>query len=301
MPEHSFSHALFWNNPALSLCFFALAMSFISFWVRKTAWLWGSFLLIAYLLALNAKIAHWISLIPILILLFCHYLLTKEIQKSARFLLFGTATLISFALLFHFMPGFNNWNVVSNLALSPDAYPYSLWLNFDSPFIGMFALAFSIPLISSRTQLFKVMKTAIPLSLLGILIMIGFALHFNVVKWDFKIPVIFFIWFISNLIFVVIPEEAFFRGFVQQEICRWFGKHSLAGLGSIIITSLMFTLIHVIWVADVSFLAAVFLASVIYGIIYQITSSIEASILCHFGLNLIHFLFFSYPALSVLK
>ena len=298
MPEGSFSHALLWNNPISAMCFFAFAMSFISLWVRKTAWLFGSFLLIAYILAFNAKIATWISLIPVLILLFCHYFLKKDIQKGTRFLLFGTATLISLALAFHFLPGFKSWHIASNLVLSPGAYPYNLWLNFDKPFIGIFALALGIPLITSRSQLYKVLKTAIPLSILGILIIMGISLHFDLVKFNPKIPVIFFVWFIDNLIFVSIPEEAFFRGFIQQEIYNWFGKTSTAAIGSIFFTSLIFTLLHVIWVADLPFLAVVFTTSIIFGTIYQITKSIEASILCHFGLNLIHFLFFSYPALQ---
>ena len=298
MPEGTFSHALFWNHPLSSLCFFAFAMSFVSLWVRKTAWLWGSFLLIAYILAFTARIATWISLIPVFILFFCHFFLKKELTKATRFLLFCIATGVSLALAFHFLPGFNNWEIASPLCLSPDAYPYHLWLNFDKPFIGLFVLALSLPLITSKSELFRVLKIAIPLSILGILIMMGISLHFELVRWDPKIPVITLVWLLDNLILVATAEEAFFRGFIQREIYNWFGKTSLAGLGSILVTSLLFTLLHLIWVANFPFLCLVFVASVIYGLIYQITRSIEASILCHFGLNVIHFFFFTYPALA---
>jgi membrane protease YdiL (CAAX protease family) len=298
MPEGSFSHLLIWKNPISALCFFAFAMSFISLWARKTAWLWGSFLLIAYILALNAKIATSISLIPVLILFFCHYFLTKEISKSTRFLLFCSAALISFALDFHFLPGFYNWELANHLQISAGAYPYSLWFNFDKPFIGIFALALTIPLISSRSQLLKVLKISLPMSIAGILIMIGISLHFDLVKWDPKFPVIALVWVFANLIFVCIPEEAFFRGFIQKEIYNWFGKTPLAALGSICVTSLFFTLFHLIWVADLSFLCLVFVASTIYGAIYQVTRSIEASIFCHFGMNVVHFFLFSYPTLQ---
>jgi len=298
MNEDIFSHSLFWHYPISTLCFFAFAMSFISLWIRKTAWMWGSFLLIAYILAFQAKIVTWISLIPVLILFFCHYFLKNDLSKSARFLLFCIATGVSFALSFHFLPGFCNWEIASHLCLSPGAYPYSLWFDFDKPFIGLFVLAFSIPLITSKTDLLRVLKTSIPMSIVGILIMIGISLFFNLVKWDPKIPVITFVWLFANLIFVSIPEEAFFRGFIQRELYHWFGKTPIAGLGSIFATSVFFTLLHLIWVADFPFLCLVFVASVIYGAIYQITKSIEASILCHFGLNLVHFLFFTYPALQ---
>ncbi len=298
MHESSFSHLMIWKNPISAMCFFAFAMSFISLWVRKTAWLWGSFLLIAYILAFNAGIADWISLLPILILFFCHYYLTKEISKGARFLLFGSAILISLALAFHFLPGFHNWNIASKLQISPGAYPYNLWFNFDKPFIGIFVLALSIPLLSTRSQLLRVLKISLPMSVIGILIMMGISLHFDLVKWDPKIPVITLIWLFENLIFVCIPEEAFFRGFIQREFYNWFGKNAAAAFASICVTSLFFTLLHLIWVADLPFLCLVFVASMIYGTIYQVTQSIEASIFCHFALNVTHFFLFSYPALQ---
>lgn len=298
MPQSSFSYLQLWSDPIRALCFFAFGMSFISLWVRKTPWLWGSFLLIAYILAFEAKIVNWISLIPVLILFFCHYFLIKEISRGARFLLFGTAVLVSLGLAFHFLPGFHNWNVVAKMQLSPGAYPYNLWLNFDKPFIGIFALAFAIPLISERSELLKMLRRAIPMSLVGILIMMGISLYFGLVKWDPKIPLIVFLWLIDNLIFACVPEEAFFRGFVQREIYRWFGKTQMAALGSILAASVLFTLLHLIWVANLPFLCLVFVASVIYGTIYQTTRSIEASILCHFGLNVTHFFLFSYPAIQ---
>jgi uncharacterized protein len=298
MLEGSFSHSLFWHNTISTICFFAFAMSFISLWMRKTAWMWGSFLLIAYILAFEAKIATWISLVPVLILFFCHFFLKNELSKSARFLLFCIAIGVSLALAFHFLPGFHNWKLASNLCLSPGAFPYNLWFNFDKPFIGIFVLAFSIPLISSRTRLLQVLKVSVPMSIVGILIMMAISLHFDLVKWDPKIPVITFVWLFDNLIFVSIPEEAFFRGFIQRELYNWFGKNPIAGLGSICITSVFFTLLHLIWVADLSFLCLVFVASVIYGTIYQLTQSVEASILCHFGLNVVHFLLLTYPALQ---
>ena len=298
MLEGSFSHSIFWGHPISTLTFFALAMSFLSLWVRKTTWIWGSFLLIAYVLAFEAGIVTWISLVPISILFFCHYFLKKDLSKSVRFLFICIATGTSLALAFHFLPGFHNWKIASNLCLSPGAHPYHLWLNFDKPFIGLFVLALGIPLISSRERLIQVLKISLPASFVGILIMLWVSLHFQQVEWDPKIPKIFFIWFFDNLIFVSIPEEAFFRGFIQREFYLWFGKNKVAALGSIMVTSVFFTLLHLIWVADLSFLCLVFLASVIYGTIYQITDSIEASILCHFGLNLTHFLFFTYPALQ---
>lgn len=297
MNESAFSHLILWQHPMASLCFFAYAMSFLCLWIRQT-WLWSIFFLIAYALALDAKIVQWVSLIPVVILFLCHYFLKGELQRGPRFLFFGVAIMLSLALAFHLMPGFNNWQLASNLHLSPRAYPYSLWLNFDKPLIGIFVLALSLPLINSREHLLRVLKVSIPLSILGILIMIGISLHIGLVQWDPKIPVISLLWLIDNLIFVSIPEEAFFRGFIQRELYHWFGKNGRAALASIFVTSIFFSLLHLIWVTDFSFICLVFTASLIYGVIYQWTKAIEASILCHFGLNVTHFFLFTYPALQ---
>lgn len=293
----AFSHLVFWKHPLPTLCFFALGLSFLSLWAHRAAWLWGSFLAIAFILALEAKIAAWFTLIPLSILLFCHYFLKQKIQRSTRFLLFGVATVISMALAFHFFPGFHNWKLASNQHISPGALPYSLWLNFDKPFIGIFALALGIPLLSSRAQVVRMLRTALPLSLAGIAILMGLSLFFGMIRWDPKIPTMALIWLMNNLVFVSIPEEAFFRGFMQREIYRWCNQHPLAAFASICIPSVFFSLVHLIWVADLSFLCLVFMASLIYGTIYQLTQSIEASILCHFGVNAVHFFLFTYPAL----
>lgn len=293
-----FTHASLWQNPLNSLTFFALAMSFMSLWIRKTTWLWGSFLAIATILAFQAKIIMPIGLIPILLLLLCHFFLKNDIRRWGRLLLFVTVSIISLGLAFHLFPGFHNWEIATNLSISPQAYPYSLWFNFDKPFIGIFALAWTIPLLQSRPQMIKALKTALPLSLLGIAIMMGISLKIGMVEWDPKIPTILFLWLIDNLIFVSIPEEAFFRGFFQKEVGKWLGHGFWASVGAVLATSLFFTLLHVKWVPSIPFLCLVFIAGVIYGTIYEATKSIEASIFCHFGLNAIHFIFFTYPALN---
>lgn len=298
MQDATFSHILFWQHPLSSLCFFCYAMSLLSLWAKKTPWLWGSFLTVAYALAIQANIATAVSIIPILLLLLCHYLLKREIHSAGRLFLFALATTLSSLLFFHLLPGFHNWKIVNALQISASAFPTTLWLNFDKPLIGLFPLALSIPLIESRAQMRSAAKIAIPLTALGIFILLGASLSLRVVAWDPKIPTIFFPWFFNNLIFVAIPEEAFFRGFFQKEVGKWLGKGTWARVGALIATSVLFTLFHVKWAIDPSMLSIVFLSSILYGLIYEVTESIEASIFCHFLLNLVHFLFFTYPALS---
>lgn len=298
MLDSQFSYYLLFSSPIKFLCFFALAMSFISLWLKKTPWVFGSFLFISYVLALQTKIATPITLIPIGLLFLLQLSLKYTENQRIRFLLFCTATLISFALAFHLLPGFYNWHLIHNMHISQDATAYNLWLNFDKPWIGIFVLSLTTPLLSSKDQLIKMLKIAIPTSCIGIILMIFCSYSLGLVKWDLKIPTIFFIWVFQNLLFVAIPEEAFFRGFIQKEFSKWFGQTSKGDCASVLASSILFLLLHLVWVRDFAFLGLIFVASLIYGTIYQVTQSIEASIICHFSLNLTHFLLFTYPMLQ---
>jgi len=123
------------------------------------------------------------------------------------------------------------------------------------------------------------------------------ALHLNLIEIDLKLPHITGVWLVANLFLVAIPEEAFFRGFIQREInlaltTKWSGPFS------VIATSLLFALLHFAFVNDLAFVSLTFIASLIYGSVYQITRSIESSILCHYLFNVVHFFCFTYPALE---
>ncbi|MFN5382224.1 MAG: lysostaphin resistance A-like protein [Alphaproteobacteria bacterium] len=65
---------------------------------------------------------------------------------------------------------------------------------------------------------------------------------------------------------------------------------------ALVASTTIFTLMHS---GPISYLIVVFIAGLFYGYAYQLTKRIEASILLHFLVNLIHFLFFTYPMLRV--
>ncbi|MED7819214.1 CPBP family intramembrane glutamic endopeptidase [Francisella sp. 19S2-4] len=95
-----------------------------------------------------------------------------------------------------------------------------------------------------------------------------------------------------NLIFTCMPEEIFWRGFVQTKI-----KTYTSPIVAVLITSLMFALIHIIF-AGIFFAILAFIASIIYGLAYIKTRKIEVSIICHYLVNIGQFIFFTYPILS---
>ncbi|MDR2539020.1 MAG: CPBP family intramembrane metalloprotease [Chlamydiales bacterium] len=294
MQTSSFSYEIFKENPLFILCFFALGASLMSLWICKK-WLWAIFLFIAYFLALYTHIATTASLIPIILLGVCQYALKKTTTVSIRFLLFGTAVFISISLLMHFSPGFANWKIVSDLMISKNSYPLTLWLNFDKPFIGLFALAFLLPLIGSKEKMWNLIKKITPALALMIFSLVVVSYYLKAITFDPKMPSVFLIWMIQNLIFVSIPEEAFFRGFFQKELDLAFGLKPLGTGCSIIITSILFALLHIGWSPNFVAIVLTFCISLFYGVIYRWTQAIEASIFCHFSFNTFHFLFFSYP------
>ncbi|MBS0615613.1 MAG: CPBP family intramembrane metalloprotease [Verrucomicrobia bacterium] len=269
-----------------ALTYLAFGMAFLSLWIHKSAWLWGSFLVIALSLALQTKTIDPFALIPIVTLLLIQFWFKKGVAGLQRWVAFGIAAFISTALIFHWIPGFHNWKITNHF-----------WINFDAPFAGFFVLALNLPLLRSRAQWSEMALKTIPLVVLGIGLMIGLAMLAGPVSWQPKWPSHLFLRLASNLILVSAAEEGFFRGFVQEELFNRFGKGAKGHIGAVVLTSIFFTLCHVKWTASFSLLGFVFLAGLLYGSIYQYTKMIESSILCHFTLNFVHMLFFTYHAM----
>jgi hypothetical protein len=268
------------------LAYFSLAMCFLSLWIRRSVWLWASFLAISLILAFQAGVAKPFSLVPIGTLILCHILMARSLQGIQRWIVFAISIIVSAALILHQIPGFCNWNVSGKF-----------WINYDKPFIGLFVLTFALPLIRTRSDFFSVAIRTVPLTVLGIAFMAILATASGAVSLQLKWPDHLFLRTASNLIFVSIPEEAFYRGFVQEELFKKFGQGFKGHVGSVLITSLFFAFMHVGWSLNMGILAFVFLASTLYGAVYQYTRSIESSIFCHFALNMTHMVVFSYHAM----
>ena len=98
---------------------------------------------------------------------------------------------------------------------------------------------------------------------------------------------------INNLLFVCMAEEALFRGFVQKKLMAVWSKYSWGVWLAVGTASLLFGAAHYAG-GDALVLTATF-AGMGYGWLYYRTDSIEASIVAHFLLNLLHFFFFTYP------
>ena len=111
------------------------------------------------------------------------------------------------------------------------------------------------------------------------------------------VDVKFFIWtpvfIVCNVFFTVIPEEAFFRGLLQQPLQNRFGKT----LWIIPLMAVLFALVHIppTHIDPIKFYAVIGLAGACYAWAYRIRDRIELSIASHTLLNTIHFIFLTYP------
>ncbi|WP_228547083.1 CPBP family intramembrane glutamic endopeptidase [Candidatus Neptunochlamydia vexilliferae] len=267
----------------------------MSLWMHRKPWLWGSFLALSFIFALYGKVIDLKIFVALILLGGAHLALTGKLKGVPRLITIIIAIFLSVVLMGHFFPGFYNWKIAGELQISENAYPYSLYLNYDKPFIGFFPLALSIPLLS-RFHLRSVFVKTVALTTLGVIVLVILSLYFHLVEIDLKFPHITWVWLIANLFLVVIPEEAFFRGFLQRELSDYLNA-KWGGALSVVAVSLFFALLHFTFVRDLGFLSLTFIASLVYGSIYQMTRSIESSIFCHYLFNLIHFFCFTYPAL----
>jgi len=267
------------------LPFFCLMMTFASLWIHKSMWLWGSFLALAFTLAISTNVAGLFSLLILALLFGTFWLLKTPIAGAKRHFLTVLAIALAALLQFHWVPDFHNWNVSG-----------AFWVNFDKPLMGLFPLIFFTTLCQTKDDWIKVGLKAVPLTLIVIFALATLALASGAVSWQIKLPCHFILRILTNLFLVVIPEEAFFRGFLQREMIHQMGPRLLARTTGVIGSALVFTLFHLNWHASPLLLAFVCLAGILYGAIYEWTRLIEGSILCHFSINFLHMLLFTYHA-----
>ncbi len=203
--------------------------------------------------------------------------------------------ILSFLLFFHMIPAFNNFKVLQSAQLCLDCAPYTMYLNTETALIGFLLLSFLVPVARS----FKDFRIAIQSSLvwlpLCIVVLIGSATLIGYVKFDPKVPSALLLWSLNNFFLVCIGEEVFFRGYLQKHLTEFCQRHNFSYLLAIAAASIIFGLRHIN--GGMPFVVLSTIAGFFYGMAYYKSSKIEASILTHFGLNLAHFLFFSYPFL----
>ncbi|KTB89391.1 CAAX protease [Pseudomonas syringae ICMP 11293] len=257
---------------------------------------WLTFCLLSsgYALALfhgNLDPSAALSFGALFIAWFC---VTRSSYSSIRLCGHGLFIVTGLALAFHLAPGFNNANVIEATRFSADAALFSMDLNLDKPLIG-FWLILACPWILPKVDVAHSLQTG----LLALIVTSAFcmtaAVMLNVVGWTPKWPAQGLIWLLNNLLLVTLTEELFFRAYLQGSLMRLFKSSRYATALSITLAAGLFGLAHA--GAGPQWVALAGMAGVGYGIAFRF-GGLQAAVISHLGLNLVHFGLFTYPMLA---
>lgn len=252
---------------------FLLGICFISLWFSKEIKYWGSLFALSLIFGIYEGFITWIGLLPIFILT----LLWIGEVKFRHWLFFLGIVVLSTLFKLHVLPGFSSYFFTPKFTLG-----------FESPLIGLFPLALLVPLSKSREEWIEVLK-GLGLGILGIIGIAVTAMLIGAIKIDLNLPSHYELRLLANLIFTCIPEEGFYRGYVQNRLTSYLGNW-----GALFLTSALFTATHLLWSSSPAILAFAFIASLLYGVVYLYSRRIESAILTHFLLNWVHITFFYY-------
>jgi uncharacterized protein len=257
--------------------FILLGISTFTLFIHKRWWFWGPILVAAIACAYLSDIMTAWGFLTIGIMWGSYFVLASPIDGWKRGLVAMIAVLFSGLLFFYYMPGFTSQILYATLGL----------FHFGKPFAGFFILVFLLKLASNRKEFFNAYVKSLPLIIGGLLLLLGAAYLTKYVHYEPHLPSNFWLWAFRNLFFVCIPEEAFFRGFLQNEI-RNAMPQKMGAVTSIVLSSLCFVVIHLQISLSGTFLCMIFVAGIIFGLVYYLTDSIESAILIHFFTNLLH-------------
>ncbi|MCH9621880.1 MAG: hypothetical protein S4CHLAM20_13110 [Chlamydiia bacterium] len=282
------------QNPLALVAYILIICAILSPWFFPKYYIFAPVYVISYSLAYLAGIVTYASLIPILIILICFWALKFNPKRFIHLFASMIVAILGLCIMTHMLRGFNNLQIYKAITIGSSSVPLNIYLNFDKATLAVLLLGLYIPLLKTFDQWKQMLFITLPLAAFTIFILIGYAKFAHLIAFDFKIPSITLMWLLVNFFFVTIPEETFFRGFLQSEIIKNL-PNKAAPVLSILIVSLLFSAIHLLFIADFYYIIATFIASILYGTIYQLTKSIESSIITHFLVNTIHFFFFTYP------
>ncbi|MDI1352124.1 MAG: hypothetical protein PSV35_05040 [bacterium] len=213
------------NHIATILTYTFLYLAVVLLWVPsfKKIPLWSVALVISVVFGLSSQRIDFIGLSFILILACATLCLNNTkipitVRVLSAIVLFALGLGLGLAGV-HLLPGFQNLRVLNNVYISSNGIPFSLYLNFDKTVVGIFILGILHQRITTKAEWREMLKTMAPRALLIIFIVAMLSFAFKFVWFDPKLSPSLPIWAMTNLFFVCLAEEGFFRGFIQKYLC----------------------------------------------------------------------------------
>lgn len=277
------------------LTYITLLISVISLWlpVKGKFKPWQLFLFISLVLSFVSNIASLFAILAIVLFFYLVFSYHKSSTKL-KYVLWSLVLVLGLTLELHLIPGFDNLLVLDKIQFTPDALPFTLYLNLDKTIVGLIIIGLTLDLASTCSEL-KILLLQVSYRLpIILLVIIVLSIAFEYIKFAPKIPQNLWIWVINNLFFTCVAEEGLFRGFFQESLSQL--KYKYSKDIAILISALFFGVMH--YPGGLKYVILATVAGALYGWIYKVTKRIEASILVHFMLNLTHILLFTYPAIN---
>ncbi|HEX8592234.1 MAG TPA: CPBP family intramembrane glutamic endopeptidase [Pseudomonas sp.] len=206
---------------------------------------------------------------------------------------FGHCLFIALAmgLASHWLPGFFSERVIAAQRLTPQSAPFSMYLNLDKPLIGFWILWVCPWLLRGRSPRQTLKTTALTLPATAFVCMTT-AAGLGLIGWDPTWPAQSTLWLANNLLLVTLTEELLFRAYLQGGLQHLFSGLRAGGALALLATAVVYGLAHIGSGWQWALLAG--LAGIGYGLAYRF-GGVLAAVVTHFGVNLVHFGFFTYP------
>ncbi|AXF25740.1 CPBP family intramembrane metalloprotease domain-containing protein [Burkholderia pyrrocinia] len=251
-------------------------------------------LAIGYGLAFASGQLQPIALVPIALLVGTGVLLQRNPSSVGTFLCNAVFCIIAVGLFQHWLPGFDNLKVVQAERLTPDAAPYTMYLNFDKPLVA-FWLVLAYPWVQPKRSMSTLAILTVVACAATSAVCLLFAWWGGAIAWAPKWPHFAWLWVLDNVLLVAFAEEALFRGYIQGGTARLMRAQPDAGWFALLVGAVLFGLAHYQGGALLVLLAG--LSGVGYGLAYR-AGGLQSAMLAHFGVNLVQFGLLTYPFIA---
>ncbi len=257
-----------------------LAAAFLSLWIVRTPKVWGVLTTTSILSGMMAGVITWTGLVFIVILATLWILY----RSGLSFWAFLSLIVLSICFYLRVIPGYVPYFFTPKFAIG-----------LQNPLVGLFPLALFVPLAKKRDEWNQIVKEVL-FGCIGIGLLATLAWASGAVRLEYTALPYMEIRAPVNFLLTCVPEEGFYRGFVQTRLCAYFHKIKHGKIAALVLTSLLFSVAHIFWSPNIGILLFTFLASLLYGLVYMRSGKIESAIFCHFLLNMLHMTCFSYHA-----
>ncbi|MGS0891362.1 CPBP family intramembrane glutamic endopeptidase [Burkholderia stagnalis] len=238
-----------------------------------------------------------IGLAPLALLIAAAWGVAPGRPRAVRIAAHALFAALAIALSLHLLPGFHNPRAIDPTRFTPDAVPFTMYLNLDKPLVGLWLL-WVLPWVAPEVALSRALRTGVAAAFATAAVCLAGALALGIVGWAPKWPPAGWLWLANNLLLVTFAEEALFRGYVQGGLTRALHRFAWGPWAALATGAVLFGAAHASGGWQWIVLGTV--AGVGYGLAWR-RGGLLASVLAHAGLNVVHFGLFTYPMLAAAR